>query len=143
KAIKKTLDDNLGALWLYFIGLFAGVSFLLDLYSSFSVFPLTLSICGLIWIGIGFRLMKRFRSTKRLILLGLSLFSILAFKYIDWNSRRPFIRDLLKIESGMTPNEVNIIMKRYDGGSSPDELFYMHKVPGPFYSDIGVVKLKD
>ena len=87
--------------------------------------------------------MKKFRSTKRLILLGLSLFSILAFKYIDWNSRRPFIRDLLKIESGMTPNEVNIIMKRYDGGSSPDELFYMHKVPGPFYSDIGVVKLKD
>src|SRR2546421_10466976 len=87
--------------------------------------------------------MKRVRLAKRLIFLGLSLFLILAFKHIDWNSRRPFIRDLLKIESGMTANEVDKIMKRYSGGSSPanDELVYMHRVVGPFYSDMGIVKL--
>ena len=79
------------------------------------------------------------------MILALSLFLILAFKHIDWNSRRPFIRDLLKIESGMTANEVDRIMKRYSGASSPanDHLYYMHKVKGPFYSDAGVVKLKN
>src|SRR6185369_7923039 len=104
KAIKKTLVDSLGALWLYIIAPLALIAFLLDSYFSFSVGPLSTSICGLIWICVGLRLMKKFRSTKRLILLGLSLLSILAFKYVDWNSRRPFMRDLLKIESGMTPN---------------------------------------
>ena len=66
---------------------------------------------------------------------------------MDWNSRRPFARDLLKIESGMSANEVDQIMKRYRRGSESssgrESLSYMHAVKGPFYSDMGIVTLKD
>jgi uncharacterized membrane protein len=145
EVIKTTFVKGFAAGWLCVIVLLAAVSLLLDIYFAFSVAPLVTSICGLVWICIGFWLMTPIRLAPRLILLALSLFLILAVKHIDWNSRRPFVRDLLKIESGMTANEVDRIMKRYRRGSSSenDALFYMHGVKGPFYSDMGVVKLKN
>jgi len=149
EAIKRAFVMGSAGIWLlvFLTGVvpLATACILLDIYCAFSVSPLATSICGLIWICIGFWLLKPIRLAQRLILLALSLFFILAFKHIDWNSRRPFVRDLLKIESGMTANEVDRIMKRYTRGSSPanDHLYYMHKVKGPFYSDAGVVTLKN
>lgn len=151
QAIKRTCVESSTGVWVCTIALFTvGIllttaSILLDIYSAFSVSPLATSICGFIWICIGFWLMTPIRLAPRLILLARSLFVILGVKHIDWNSRRPFVRDLLKIESGMTADEVDIIMKRYRRGSSAenDALFYMHGVKGPFYSDMGVVRLKN
>lgn len=151
QAIKRACVESSTGVWLFMIALLAAVtllttaSILLDIYSAFSVSPLATSICGFIWICIGFWLMTPIRLAPRLILLALSLFLILGVKHVDWNSRRPFVRDLLKIESGMTANEVDNIMKRYRRGSDSenDALFYMHGVKGPFYSDMGVVTLKN
>ena len=124
------------------------LAFLLDTYFSFSVYPLTTSVCGLVWIGVGLRLMRRLGLRPRLNLLALCLFLILGVKHIDWNSRRPFIRDLLKIEYGMTADQVDKIMNRYSTGpryssEGKDVLLFMHKVPGPFYADAAKVTLKD
>jgi hypothetical protein len=145
EAITRCFVNGLYVLWLYVILLLFVVSILLDTYFAFSVAPLTTSICGLLWICIGFWMMKPIRSTPRLILLALSLLFILAVKHIDWNSRRPFVRDLLKIESGMTADEVEKVMKSYGSGlsSEKDHLIYMHRVEGPFYSDMGTVTLKN
>lgn len=146
-AMKNTLAKAYVWSLIAIVVLLATVSVLLDTYFAFSVTPLTTSICGLIWLFIGLRLMRPIRLRPKFTLLAVSLLLILSVKHMDWNSRRPFIRDLLKIKSGMPANEVDRVMKRYRRGSESssgnERLFYMHAVKGPFYSDMGIVTLKD
>lgn len=153
KAIKIKFVRGLAGLWLFIIVVLAAVSILLDSYFVFSVAPFTTSICASIWIGLALWLMKPIRLGPRLILLAISLFWILSIRYVDWNSRKPFVRDLLKIEYGMTTIEVDRTMKKYTRRTESDDLesdvrlentlIYSHATKGPFYADFGVIRFKD
>lgn len=80
EAIRKTFLREFAAVWLCIIVLVVAVSILLDIYFAFSVAPLVTSICGFVWLGIGFWLMRPIKLAPRLMLLALSLFFILGVK---------------------------------------------------------------
>jgi len=83
----------------------------------FSVLPLVEVVCGLLWLPIGASLLRGSGPSRRQILLAAAFCLILLGKFADWNSRRPFIRDLLRIREGMTVEQVDNVMARYMTGT--------------------------
>jgi CheY-like chemotaxis protein len=77
-----------------------------------------------------------------------------ALQFVDWNSRKPFLKDFYRIEEGMTSAQVDRIMASYirenDGGLPGTErddlvdgrLIFRHTDQGWGDSDLGVVTLK-
>ena len=54
-----------------------------------------------------------------LVLLVTFLFAV---RFVDWNSRKPFLKDINRIQEGMTPAQVDHIMAGYlreNGGGPP------------------------
>jgi hypothetical protein len=120
------------------------LSILLDMYFSFSVLPLSLPFCGLLWILISYWMLRYLKPEHRIVVLAISLSLILSVKYFDWNSRKVFERDLLRISAEMTAIEVNTIMSRYmTYDDLPASMMYRHSDTGPFTADQGIVSFQD
>jgi hypothetical protein len=84
----------------------------------------------------------------RVTLIGLALFVALnvAIWTVDWNSRKPFVRDLYQIRPGMTMAQVDSIMSRYmrspaTPGTTADNLVvgYRHTTAAWGNSDVGLI----
>ncbi|QSQ14203.1 hypothetical protein [Myxococcus landrumensis] len=93
----------------------------------------------------------------------------IGMRWVDWDSRKPFLRDLYSVRPGMTPEQVESIMGHYLGGTgwpespfttsgsapedsragAPRELqiadsrVYRHTNEGWGNSDWGVVRFQD
>lgn len=53
----------------------------------------------------------------RLAVLSVGIVAVAALYFVEWTTRKPFLRDLAKVQSGMTEAEVRRIMGRYQEGT--------------------------
>jgi len=137
-----------------------GLYLLADRYLSVSVMlgP-TLAYAGF-WAILGFVALYS-RPVKIRFLTGLLVLTlIMPVRFIDWDTRKPFLKDLYRIQPGMTLPQVEQIMGQYRQGSGwpanpnpeaqhpgeltiPDSIIYRHTDEGWGDSDWGVVTFAD
>jgi len=125
---------------------------LITLFLDFVVAAPALRIALLMTIGVlGVTLGTLLYVSRRtrLALIGLALFVILNVTIwtVDWNSRKPFVRDLHRIQPGMRIAEVDQIMSPYmrspaaPGTITDDKTVgYRHTLLAWGNSDIGLVR---
>ena len=92
----------------------------LGLGLAVSLYPTFVAIYAAFWVLVGVLLLSdRSLREKALILLPF-LLVVFSVRFVDWNSRKPFLRDLYSIKEGMTPAQVEQIMGAYmTGGGRP------------------------
>lgn len=153
-----------GTQLLGYVGIFLVVGVLItfwivaDLYFSISVVPLSTTLCGVIWICVGSRLLRKTKLNRGygLTVLSICLCIILSVKFIDWNKRKSFIRDLYQIRAGSTVTQVDEIMAGYIKGTGlrdpvysdqeftvRDSIVYRHSTGASYGSDWGTVEFRD
>ena len=159
-----SIDDRMGHLDLLLAGSLAIV--VVSVYAIFDVLAAVsldirfnlITLASLLVVG---AILLRYRSGREKIwwalLATLVLFTI---SRIDWNTRKPFLRDLNSIEMGMSINDVEEIMMEYmqasdevnnpssespfpEGSSSSETLVFRHTNLGWGDSDWGVVSFSE
>jgi hypothetical protein len=132
------------------LGLALAVFILFDRMAAISVYrPVTLAY-ALIWLFPAALLLRRQARSFQLLVLGLFLAAVAAIYFINWDSRKPFLKDLYRIEPGMTVAQVDRIMSGYlrdptaSGQLSADgNITYRHTTEGWGDSDWGLVTFQD
>jgi hypothetical protein len=123
---------------------------LFDLIAAVSVYlPVTLGYAAL-WLIVAAILVRRQpRSTQRWV-LGLFLAAMVAIYVTNWDSRKPFLTNLFRIEPGMTVAQVDQLMAGYfrspatPGQLSADgRITYRHTDEGWGDSDWGLVTFQN
>ena len=114
------------------------------------------------WALVGVLILSGSPGRLRLVIVALFIAAVLSVRFMNWNSRKPFLRDFYRIEEGMTPAQVREIMGDYMGGNfggpagSHDDyvhdeqgelvagsVTYRHTDEGWGNSDWGVVTFED
>ncbi|MGD9049488.1 MAG: Clr5 domain-containing protein, partial [Anaerolineae bacterium] len=102
---------------------------------------------------------------EKLLILGLLVVVLFSLRFVDWNSRKPFLKDLYRVQEGMSLEQVEEIMGEYMGGAccpaeplgptggegaaqtegmaQPDRLVYRHTDEGWGNSDWGEIHLEN
>jgi NADH:ubiquinone oxidoreductase subunit 3 (subunit A) len=133
----------------------------LDVGFSVSVYLQFVIIYTLFWVLIGVLLLVGSPRRHKLLILGLLVAVLFSIRSVDWNSRKPFLKDLYHVKEGMTVEQVEQIMGRYMGGTcwpahplglpsgkaaieteelaQPDRLVYRHTDEGWGDSDWGEI----
>jgi hypothetical protein len=132
----------------------------LGLGLAVSLYPTFVAVYAAFWVLVGALLLYgRPLREKALILLPF-LLVVFSVRFVDWNSRKPFLRNLYSIKEGMTPTQVEQIMGAYMTGGgrpldSPETKFdergemvtgtvtYRHTNEGWGNSDWGVVTFEN
>lgn len=143
-----------------FLIMAVGLYLFFDRYLAVSLLILpTLAYCGF-WAVIGFFLLYTKSVSYKLFVLLTLLALILPVRFINWDSRKPFLKDLYQIEVGMTEAQVEQIMGNYIKGSGwpaspnpeasqpgeltlPQATIYRHTTMGWGDSDWGMVTYQD
>jgi hypothetical protein len=98
---------------------------ILDLGLGFavSIYPKFVAAYAALWVLVGALLLYRRPIREKVLILALLVVVLFSVRFIDWNSRKPFLRDLNRIKEGMTESQVDQIMggymKGYYGGPPP------------------------
>jgi hypothetical protein len=75
------------------------------------------------WVLVGALLLYRRPLRERILILALFVVALLSVRFVDWNSRKPFLRGFNRVKEGMTESQVDRIMdgyiKEYGGGPPP------------------------
>ena len=118
---KNAKTTRLRHLFLTFIFWIALSIFLVfDLGASVSVYFRFTAIYAGFWTLVGALFLYDRPMREKLLILSLFLIVIFSIRFVDWNSRKPFLKDLYSIQEGMTPAQVEQIMSDYRiGGGSP------------------------
>jgi len=137
---------------------------LLDLWSAVSLFVPFVVIYAAFWVLVGMLLLIGRPWKEKLLILGLFVAVLVSVRFVDWNSRKPFLKDLGQIEEGMTVTQVDQIMAGYERGPEADQppilepaedgsgpaaradrtwVVYRHTTEGWGNSDWGVVGFQD
>jgi hypothetical protein len=123
----------------------------LDLAGSVSLYPLILAIYAVGTIVVVLVLLHPRPTREKALVVAVLLPIIFSVRAIDWNSRKPFLRDLRQVEVGMTLAQVDEIMEGYghetgsltyvDGQRSlvSGTLSYWHSSEDWGNSDIGIL----
>lgn len=118
------LHGNLGIL-LFFLVLCIPVWIAIEAFFPVSVIPLVAPICAAVGAAIAYAILrKRVTSTNALTTMAILAAAILTMKYLDWNPRKPLVRDMYRITTGMSVSEVESIMSSYKdvpGGMGADQ----------------------
>ncbi|MGD9781754.1 MAG: hypothetical protein AB7V14_06320 [Kiritimatiellia bacterium] len=95
----------------------AAIAALLEIGAAICASATMFTLYGMFWTGVLAPFLLRHPArTKYLIYLG--LMACLAILYlVPWNTRKPFLRDLEKVQMGMTVDQVEEIMGRYKKGT--------------------------
>ena len=102
------------------IGFALGLYLLLYLAFSVSLYPRFAAIHAGFWVLVLLLLLVGSPARHKLWVLGLLVVALFAARYVDWNSRKPFLRDLYRVKDGMTVAQVDAIMGDYMvGGGVP------------------------
>jgi hypothetical protein len=145
------------ALW---VGLSLFLTLDLGLNLAVSIYPGFVAAYAALWVLIGLLLLYRRPIREQALILTLFVALLFAVRFVNWNSRKPFLRDLQSIRAGMTSAQVEQIMGRYQkGGGRPLEspatrvdargeiltgtLTYRHTDEAWGNSDWGVVTFED
>ena len=133
-----------------------GAFLILDLLGSVSVYLRFTAAYAAFWILVGALLLHGTPLHHRVLILGLFAVAVFSLSFVNWNSRKPFLRDFLRIEEGMTEAQVGQIVDRYireidlpscllsdetdpAGPATRRCVFYRHTDEGWGDSDWGVV----
>jgi hypothetical protein len=138
------------------------VFFILDVNFAVSVYLEFVVIYGGFWILVGALLLVGRPARDKLLILGLFALLLFSVQFVNWNSRKPFLRSFHRIDVGMSASQVEQIMlgymKDYGGGppgSWPQTQFddegaivngsatFRHTREGWGDSDWGVVTFED
>jgi len=88
-----------------------------------SIYPRFVAIYAAFWVLVGALLLHGKPIREKALILVLFLVVVFSVRFIDWNSRKPFLRDFYRIKEGMMESQVNQIMsgymKGYYGGPPP------------------------
>jgi hypothetical protein len=97
---------------------------ILDVGFAVSVYLQFLAIYAAFWVLIGALLLVGSPRHEKLLILGLLVMVLFSIRFIDWNSRKPFLKDFYRVREGMTVEQVQQIMGDYMGGTcQPDNPF--------------------
>ena len=138
----------------------SSIFLILDILGSASLYFRFVAIYTAFWVLVGALLLYGRPMREILLILGLFVMVTFSVRFVDWNSRKPFLKDLYRIREGMTPAQVEQIMSDYmkgDGaplGSPKTEinergeivtgtLTYRHTDGGWGDSDWGVVTFEN
>ena len=122
-----------------------------DLLGSASFYPVFVVIYTTFWVLIGALLLYDRPIREKVLILAVFVTLIFSLRFIDWNSRKPFLRSLYRIKEGMTHREVEQIMGCYtksvgtnaqvdgDGYTVTGNVSYTHTDEGWGNSDIGLL----
>jgi hypothetical protein len=131
------------------------ILFIFDLLGSVSLYPPFVAIYAAFWVLVGALLLYDRRLREKVLILIVFLALVFSLRSVDWNSRKPFLRRLYRIEEGMTYTQVERIMGSYRGsvgGSAKVDgeghlitgsVSYTHTDEGWGNSDIGMVTFQD
>jgi hypothetical protein len=129
-----------------FFTLLAGMYIMLDYYAVVSRYPLMTAgtlACGAVLGTLVYWSIPRHQS---LIVLALFVAAICCTRAIDWNSRKPFLRALDRIQAGMTVADVDRVMTGYMRApaargtiGASGKVVYRHTDEGWGNSDWGMV----
>lgn len=121
-----------------------------------SAVPLSTAICGVLCVPLAYLTTRSFPVTTRLTLAAIVVAVILVVKFVDWNSNKPFARDLYRVHEGMSGQQVEAIMgghlknfvepesehyRHLESGFSGD-VIYRHSQGAAAY-DSGLVKFEN
>ena len=97
------------------------VFLILDVNFAVSVYLEFVVIYGGFWILVGALLLVGRPARDKLLILGLFALLLFSVQFVNWNSRKTFLRSFHRIEVGMSAPQVEQIMlgymKDYGGGS--------------------------
>mgnify|MGYP001043212750 CR=1 FL=1 len=128
-----------------------GILVALDLLAAASLYLQFVAVYTAFWVLIGGLLLRGTSVRLRLMLLIVFVAQIAAIRFVNWNSRKPFVRDFDRITEGMTEAQVDGIMGRYiketdlppiplgEGGESVDAVVYRHTDESWGEADWGIV----
>ena len=89
---------------------------ILDVAFAVSVYWQVVAIYAAFWVLVGALLLVGSPGREKLLILGLLVVALFSIRFVDWNSRKPFLKDLYRVQEGMTIAEVEQIMGDYMGG---------------------------
>jgi hypothetical protein len=142
------------------------VVFLMLLLAAFALFDYMAGVSllwpwmlGLLAMGLGLGVLGTIDVPARPRGVVLLLFAVVfvGLRWVNWNSRKPFLRDLYSVRVGMTPSQVEAIMGKYLKGTGwpantvadpsargeltlPGTVVYRHTNEGWADSDWGMVE---
>jgi hypothetical protein len=92
----------------------------LDFEWSVSVYTRFAAVYAAFWALVLLLLLWGAPARHKLLILALLAIVLFSVRWVDWNSRKPFLRDLYRIKEGMTAAQVDQIMGDYmTGGGVP------------------------
>jgi len=134
----------------------------LDLLFAISLSYRFVALYGAFWVLVGALLLYDRTLYSKLVVLALLVLVLWSVRFVNWTSRKPFLRDLNRIQEGMTLTQVDRMMEGYireTGGGPPGSesqyqydqqgeivsgwVTYRHTDKGWGDSDLGVVTVRE
>jgi hypothetical protein len=144
-----------GAIGIVLFSMVLAVYLIMDITFAVSAYWRAVALFAAALGALGSLLGRRLGRGLRLAILALCCTATVAVRYVDWNSRKPFLRDLFSVRTGMSRADVERVMGPYahvpqvyadrpplPGSStmqSEAPLAYRHTTAGWGDSDVGVV----
>ena len=96
-----------------------GLYLLLDMAVAASLNPIISGGFALTALALGLYILNSLPVRQRVLLAGLLVTAVFAVRFVDWDGRKPFLRDFNQIQPGMTAAEVDAVMSDYIKQVSP------------------------
>ena len=95
------------------------VFLILDLTGSISLHPGIVALYAFCWALVGLLLLYSRPLREKVVILTLFLVALGSVRFVDWNTRKPFLRALDRVTAGITEAQADEIMDGYIKGISP------------------------
>ncbi len=95
------------------------VFLILDLAGSISLHPGLVALYAFCWALAGLLLLYSRPLREKIVILTLFLVALGSVRFVDWNTRKPFLRALDRVAVGITEAQADEIMDGYIKGVSP------------------------
>jgi hypothetical protein len=124
---------------------------LLDIAAAASLNPFISGGFALTALALSMFILDSLSVKQRLVLAGVLVSAVFAVRFVNWDSRKPFLRDFNQVQLGMTAEEVDQVMVGYIKYTSPfaatsfegevqmGAVSYQHTTEGWGDSDIGQI----
>jgi len=92
---------------------------LLDLAAAVSLNPIISGGFALTVLALSLWILDSLPMKQRLALAGVLVSAVFAVRFVDWDGRKPFLRDFNQVQLGMTADQVDEVMAGYIKSTSP------------------------
>lgn len=123
--------------------------YLVERIEPVTVMPFSTTVGTLVFTVAAFWLLRQSPIQTRLTIVSICAVVILSTRFMDWNSRKPFLRDLLRLRNGMTGQQVKGMMARYTTSQDTDDdtntsatLYYRHSDDAEYNADWGKITMR-